>query len=347
MNIKAFYRLIGLAIFLILLTTGRVFSDKVVGYYYTGVINGNLPIQMSLSWNSAEINGEYQYVATGHYLDLDGPASSTSPVALREYNHDDYTVSSGSFTGAFAENRRLFTGVWRSSDGKRSLPFSLLAVAEYRCLTKTIKLDADDQVERKEEGKTPDRIVTEVFPYFYESTPSLSFLNRQIRNDVIADIMASNKKDPEGVLPNLGTNCRIDYIDDNLVSLTYITTNEGGAHNLYGIDSENYLIDGPKPKRLEWDDLLSSDKRLRAELMSKIRAKALKLARAFRDHCFDADVKWKDLGFSLNAKRVTFYYPCEIGSLGSYDVQMSYADLVPYLAKKCSIPQRLFPCSKR
>jgi hypothetical protein len=334
MNIKTFSRVVWLAIFLCFFTARPAFAGAVVGYYYTGFLNGSIAIQMDLRWNSTDINGEYQYVATGHYLDLNGSiASPTSTVCLRENNLNNYAISSGSFTGKFSERRCRFTGLWRGSDGKRTFPFSLRAVAEYRSLTKTIKLSAEEEADRKRSGKTPDCVITEVFPYFYNANSSLSILNRKLRNAAVDELSeAGNEK--EGELTDLGTNCRIDYKDENLVSLTYTTTNEGGAHNLYGIVSENHLIAGSKPITLNLNDLLTSSKKLRSHLLNRVRTNALKLAEANSDHGFDSDVPWKDISFSLNAKRITFRYPCEIGSLGSYDVQLSYDELAPYLAKK-------------
>lgn len=325
---------------LFLLLAGRAFGYQVAGYYYTGAINGKLSIQMSLRISGTQVYGAYQYVSRGQYLSLDGTRNAREEVRLRETDHQADERKTGSFTGTFTENRHRFTGVWRSADGTRSFPFSLQAVAEYRRLTKQIKLDAEEAKWRKEEGQSLERIIEEVVPHFYQATPALTFLNRRLWNDAVKELLEAGKE-KEGEMPLIGTSITIQYLDKQLLSLSDVVASEGGVHADCTISGENYLIAATKPTTQEWDTLLTVKPELRAELLKKVQTRARELATDDFAKVQKFAYKWEDLGFSLNAQRLTIYYPREIGHFGSYDVELPYEELAPYLSTRSIIRQYL------
>lgn len=86
---------------------------------YTGVV-GKAAVTMVLELGDTSITGWYYYDSKGHALSLDGDCFKDE-WTLRE--SDDLSPT-GSFTGIATD--KGYSGTWRSPDGKRSLPFTLI-----------------------------------------------------------------------------------------------------------------------------------------------------------------------------------------------------------------------------
>jgi type 1 fimbria pilin len=88
---------------------------------YVGTINGKYPITMLIQKNGFSITGTYQYDRIGTDLYLAGSITTDGTVDMKEF------TAEGKHTGTFLgkASSSTFTGVWKSSDGKKTLPFSL------------------------------------------------------------------------------------------------------------------------------------------------------------------------------------------------------------------------------
>jgi len=92
------------------------------GYYdYEGIINNNLPIQMSIYPLTRELVGSYFYEKHKKEIKLQGKADEKNIVL---YEYDENHKNTGVFRGTMNTVDEI-QGEWMSSDGKNSYPFKL------------------------------------------------------------------------------------------------------------------------------------------------------------------------------------------------------------------------------
>jgi len=138
--------------------------------YYTGLINNKLAVQMDLAFAKTAVSGQYAYDSIGEELEVKGTWTKAGAIALKEHLPVEYGKPrftgriTGSFSGVVSVDRRQISGQWRSADGKRALPFTLRAVAEYR--THTVA----HRYLRK----------NTIYPQFLDPAPAWSSLNKQL-----------------------------------------------------------------------------------------------------------------------------------------------------------------------
>ena len=95
---------------------------------FSGTIGGSKPIELVLTnWGDGTYSGTYQYKKMGKTIDFFGDAENTNTFILDEFVGND---KSGQWIGQFEEGSSKMKGIWHSPDGKRQLPFDLVAVPE-------------------------------------------------------------------------------------------------------------------------------------------------------------------------------------------------------------------------
>lgn len=92
------------------------------GYYeYTGTINNNIPIIMSIYPLEKDIVGTYYYEDHKNVLDLKGKAGEKNIIL---YEYDETGKNTGIFKGTMSTVEKI-EGTWISADNKISYPFEL------------------------------------------------------------------------------------------------------------------------------------------------------------------------------------------------------------------------------
>ncbi|WP_459481166.1 hypothetical protein [Clostridium saccharoperbutylacetonicum] len=92
------------------------------GYYdYSGTINGNIPIRMSIYPLDKDIVGTYYYEKYGNEIKLKGKAGDKNIVL---YEYDEMGKNTGIFQGTMSTVDKI-EGTWISADKKMSYPFLL------------------------------------------------------------------------------------------------------------------------------------------------------------------------------------------------------------------------------
>ncbi len=144
--------------------------------YYTGIMGGRYPVQMDLAWKGDNsLMGDYRYESTAEPIHLLGNTLAGGVVKIVEFYDlpaaqqvTEGQVDSGAFSGHFSADRRTFTGVWTSKNGKRHLSVLLSAVAEYQ----TIHQDDPD--------------LTGSSPVFFSPSPALQQLSERLRQQIFS-----------------------------------------------------------------------------------------------------------------------------------------------------------------
>jgi len=184
--------------------------------YYTGLINNKLAIQMDLEFAKSQVSGQYVYDSVGEEIDVKGTWTKAGVISLKEHVHMKESIRfsgpiTGSFTGKVSADRRQISGQWRSADGKRALPFTLHAVAEYR--THTVSHRYLKQ--------------TNQYPYFLNLGPGWKGVNQQSYSVMRAAEKnfldnaggETDPKAPDGDLAQQEYTLHIKYYSLQLISL--------------------------------------------------------------------------------------------------------------------------------
>ncbi len=232
--------------------------EQVMGHF-VGMIGGNLAVQLDLQVESREISGWYYYESVGTRLELKGSINPGRPdVALDEFEESAPRSDAagpgrktGRFTGTLDPNSGDFAGQWTSPDGKRSLPFRLAKVADYR------------QLKTYESGVVD---AATVFPRL-SGPPALADLSKAVQDqarkgqmEFVADARG-DKDDP--VLKHFPTG---EYILFDTIAMHYWSAGlvsmldtgyeyTGGAHGNTGFAAKNYMVRGNKAVRFGLEDL--------------------------------------------------------------------------------------------
>jgi hypothetical protein len=275
--------------------------------YYTGAINEKSAIQMELTFAKAQVSGHYAYDSIGDGLNLKGTLAKTGAIQLQEsvYNGDTQTVT-GNFVGTMSADRRKIDGTWRSADGKRSLPFHLTAVAEYR----TVKV---------ERGQLQQ---TGTYPYFLNTSPAWKALNKQLYAHIIAaqqtfraDISEAACDDkgspgtPQGWVQDYTLN--VAFYRPDLVSLLGSDYRDGGcSHPSTDFRSVNYRITANKPQLLGLNDLFNAKTPYMDAIHDVAQAELISES-VTRDNVLHDDDLSPDkmVTYTLSATGITFVFP--------------------------------------
>jgi hypothetical protein len=294
-----------------------------VRFHYSGTV-GDMPVQMDLTFRGMAINGDYYYNRIGESITLRGSLGSKSPAVVREYPGGRKT---GSFTGRFDPFRMSWSGVWKSADGKRSMPFKVAAVATYV----------------REKGKSGNIDVEATYPQFTQALPAAKQLNTLVRS-----ILSQKKKnivrqaqEAEPIAFRNGPwtfvyESDIAYASKDLVSLIGSTyTYTGGAHGMTSYSSANYQITNGSVKQLGMNDLFKQGTPylsvLSNEIIGLLRQKDAMWVTTGQVTSFEP----KDLSvYSITPKGLTFYFdPYAVGSYaqGAFMVTVPYSVMSGYI----------------
>lgn len=282
------------------------------GWHYAGRIDRTLAVQASLYRTATGVRGWYRYESRLESLQLDGTVARTGAATLREWAG---TRRTGTLAGTFSADRRAFTGRWQSADGRRRLPCTLAAVAEYRALRATAG-----------RGETA-RAVEVVYPVFLRPTPALAALNARCRRAAEADLRAARRDDPDR-LAGLGGTIEIFHAGRTLASLCTEHALQGGMHPFYAYAAENYALTGAAPVPLDraWLTAARGGGLDPARLLAQARDGARALAEADGELAFDDTIPASELECLLAPAGLTVVYPRAVGAMGGYFVPLRFAD---------------------
>ncbi|MCK6557767.1 DUF3298 domain-containing protein [candidate division KSB1 bacterium] len=214
--------------------------------YYTGTLGGRFAIQMDLTIDSsAAITGNYFYETVGERLNLQGRLGT--PTLLEELDSGDNVT--GRFAGSLAPPYASFEGNWTSADGTKSLPFTLLRVAEYHFYS------TEDELIQAEAA----------FPRFAGRTPAWRQLNSKLHTQAMvahgqfvhdSDEMLAAEELYAGMRCGYSHDCSIMYYSDDLISLLITEWSfTGGAHGNTSYAAENYWRQADRFQPLALADL--------------------------------------------------------------------------------------------
>jgi hypothetical protein len=157
-------------------------------------------------------------------------------------------------------SEKRFNGTWKSADGKRRLPFTCTAVAEYRYVSSTFK-----KLELK--GS---------YPYFY--APAAQKVSKLMYGRII-ELHKEFKGEFTGKDPLPMTNpdlyddisVTIEYYSKDLISLSLCEdSNGGGVHPNTNYYSANYLLTAGAPQLLTLNNLFDPKPESRTKLYNMI-----------------------------------------------------------------------------
>ncbi len=221
-----------------------------VTLHYTGKIDGKSPHQMEITIEGDKVTGAYWYDSVGTEISLAGSLRA-GKISMTETTADGKVT--GRFTGELDPLKSSWQGTWTSGDGKRSLPFELIAVAE---------------IVKSTERRLGHIDVTVARPIFHSSArlgevDALQSLVdarawRAARGMVSDDLQEFGLFEPEEdwFFFAADAQMRIWYCSENLISImqnTFLYT--GGAHGMYFTWPLNLAIDADGPREFSLCDM--------------------------------------------------------------------------------------------
>lgn len=321
-------------------------------YFYTGTLDGRLPIQMELSQSSdiAPWQGSYFYVnpkAMGERILLDGSMDNQGQFQLSEFVEKDEEKSiTGAFGGTANRDRSELRGTWRSADGTRSMPFELRLTARYRQHTAT----KDIRIEKQEDYpcSCPDPIkdekgsclcratATATYPIFIgpESGAVRTILEQQ---GLLTLKLTGDEEDQGEFESDIG----IAFHSAGLISLEVNSYSFawGAAHGLPGIAGLNLAANpGTGLREVKLKDLVSTKKacldRINASILEALRQQQAPAATEPQEWNLDLS-RLHSRDFSLHPGGLSFIFnpyeagPYAIGILRAPVPYSAIADCIP------------------
>jgi len=290
--------------------------------YYTGTLGGRFTIQMDLTIDSsAAITGNYFYETVGERLNLQGRLGT--PTLLEELDSDDKVT--GRFAGSLAPPYASFEGNWTSADGTKSLPFTLLRVADYHFYS------TEDELIQAEAA----------YPRFAETTPAWRQLNSKLHTQAMvahgqfvhdSDEMLSEEELSPGMSYGFNHDCSIIYYSDDLISLLVTEWSfTGGAHGNTSYAAENYWRQAGRFQPLTLADLFLPEADYAAALarlcIQSLQAQGAAWVKAGEIKTFTAE----DLQvFNVMPRALLFTFPpYQVGpyAQGTFHVRVPYRQL--------------------
>jgi len=312
-----------LSLSLFLLVAGSLLAGAKT-FFYTGDIAGKLPIQMELSMGKTAISGYYRYESVWHKITLNGTLGANGAVRIKE--KDDNGKLTGAFTGVFTAGQTRLSGTWKSTDGKRSYPFQVKAVAEYKpVVKKSGKITLDGQ-----------------YPHLLTGTPPAEQLNHMLRAYIATNLDASDKWRKEVKARSDGFyysfDMEISYYGGDVVSLLVWSSLDSSALPHPGTSLDSLLYSLPpqgSPKQLALSNLFDPKTNFRSPLFTMVKAE---LTRQQAAQDIDDSI-WSDSPddldtYTLSPKAIIFIFPPygpDSYTQGEFDISIPYRELEPYI----------------
>lgn len=227
------------------------------GNVYQGVIDGRIHALIAVKTNEGQYRGRIYYDASGaDGLELAGKIGPPGRFEWSEslWSRDDGgSKPTGTFSGTLSPDGKSGQGVWKSADGKKSLPLTLARLAKIQTLDSK---EADAHVD---------------YPQFDD--PRFARLNEQLSTEArkeldehvksVKDLRAEMKDFEAEALDRLSsaTDCGIESATPAAVSLLCtVYEYSGGAHGNSAPDARNYAVaaDGAVRPFGLWDVLQKS-----------------------------------------------------------------------------------------
>jgi hypothetical protein len=242
--------------------------------YFVGYVGDeSRRVQAELTFGETTVGGRYFYDKVGKPLELSGKiADPTASHSLREpvvtmeerpsplpdaRRGEKPGPATGRFRGRSTANFDVVEGTWTSADGKRSLPFRLIAVAA----SETVETRRDD-----------DRRATATYPVFTVDGVLERHVTRTLRTESaewLKDLRAEWDRDDKAARdPKAKADPKVRRIDvestdwsvawyaEGVVSLRGLTYwDGGGAHPNHALSGRTFILSGGKAAEAKLADL--------------------------------------------------------------------------------------------
>lgn len=251
--------------------------------YYRGAI-GDYSITMKLTISAGEITGEYIYDNKGRKIEVKGNRVKHR-FEMSEFYERKRT---GMFTGQYNPQTKKIEGVWRKTTGASPLPFTL------------------DVVELSEYG----------FPKVAVDNPANNqalqlFLVKSMAGEYSIEAHEANEMSYD-----------IAYHSENLISILFTYTSQGGAHSNTGYQSLNISVTDGRASSISLESLFKK-KSDYVKILSGLCKTDLKKQEA---ELYEKEFSKRQLDvFNLTADSIRFFFaPYVVGSyaVGSYFVSI-------------------------
>lgn len=294
--------------------------------YYTGVIDGNMRIQMYLNFHDSQVEGNYFYETQGINITLKGQQGANSTI----YEYDENNKTTGMFKGAFHPNYNKIEGEWKNTAGTKTYKFELTKVAEFKSYKDSYREIVNASC---------------YYPEFLLVSNVLQKINNELKaaskEDVINFITDTKEyadpNDPYAYYPwERQVNVDIIYTSESLISCL-ITFYEftGGAHPNTYHGSMNFKITGANYSYTSLDDLFIPASGYLNFLSDYIIADLKKQGASFVSYGDITSLSEEDLfTYIIRPQYIEFVFsPYHVASYaeGTFTVQVPYSKLTSYI----------------
>jgi hypothetical protein len=275
------------------------------------------------------VMGTYFYVSQSATLTLEGTANGEN-IALDEKTLEDKTL--GHFTGKITTE--TIKGNWTSADGKRTYPFLLKRVAEYRIVQERLGRHIE---------------VSHSYPDFLTTKTEHRTLQNQLRESLIKQnqqFFANTRKEmlaDRNLLAQMqwasGETASIRYYSPKFISiLIYHYEYTGGAHPNHNWSSANFVLEEGKARKVSLKEMFKSGVNYTSSLAKLLIADLRRQKAAWvLEGTFKIESVEKTAAYCFLPQGIEFHFaPYVAGSYaeGTYRVFIPYSQLKSILDPK-------------
>jgi hypothetical protein len=304
------------------------------GNVYHGVIDGRIHALITVKTNEGQYRGQIYYDASGaDGLELAGKAGPPGSFEWREslWNRDGGdSKPTGAFSGTLSPDGKSGQGVWKSADGKKSLPLTLTRLAKIQTVDSK---EADAYVDYPQFDD----------PHFARLNGQLSAEARKALDEHVKSVkdLREEMKDLDAeALKELSssTDCAVESATPAVVSLLCtLYEYSGGAHGSSAPEARNYAVaaDGAVRPLGLWDVLQKSPanvKTLSGLIVADLKRQKASSVTSGDIRGFVEELNKDELAFTVVPAGLAFHFgPYEVASYaeGSFRTVIPNRSLAP------------------